>query len=245
LIGSFHLIAIILLNTNIFFIINIAATAELRMHLLEVSKDFVLGDSLLAFEADEVPVLAVDIQVFLLIWGLAEGHPATLHWANVGFFQGVGAQMVKEVVPFSEIHATVLLITGVYIGSATGLRIEEFDMTEGPSVGHVSLPIEHLHVYVLSPFTLKRRVERQIKLLSQPPLQCLPWFRPRLNLRSLSLFKNSIRDYAVALCGLDRGLEVFKGSDYGVLMEIMGDWRGLLVVIVVWMRVVRLTEVIK
>lgn len=67
MIGSFHLIAIILLNTNIFFIINIAATAELRMHLLEVSEDFVLSDSLLAFEADEVPVLAVDIQVLLLV----------------------------------------------------------------------------------------------------------------------------------------------------------------------------------
>jgi hypothetical protein len=31
------------------------------MHLLEVSENFVLGDPLFAFEADKVPVFAVDI----------------------------------------------------------------------------------------------------------------------------------------------------------------------------------------
>ena len=85
------------------------------MHLLEVTEDFVLGDPLFALEADKVPVLAVDIEVFLLVGCLAECHPATLNWANVRFFQGVGAQMIKEVVPFSEIHTTVLLITRVYV----------------------------------------------------------------------------------------------------------------------------------
>ena len=96
----------ILLNTNIIFIVEIAA-AKLRVHLLEVTEDFVLGDPLFALEADKVSVLAVDIEVFLLVGRLAECHSATLNWANVRFFKSVGAQMIKEVVPFSEIHTTV------------------------------------------------------------------------------------------------------------------------------------------
>jgi hypothetical protein len=117
LLSGYQLITF-LLNTIIIFIVwlvDIAGTAKLGMQLVEMAEDFVLGNPLFAFEADEVSILAVDIEVFLLVGRLAECHPATLNWANVGFFHSVGAQMIKEVVPFSKIHATVLFVAGVYI----------------------------------------------------------------------------------------------------------------------------------
>ena len=58
----------ILLNTINFFIVQLADfTAKLCVSLLEVTEDFVLGEPVLTFEADEVSILAVDIQVLLLV----------------------------------------------------------------------------------------------------------------------------------------------------------------------------------
>ena len=58
----------ILLNTINFFIIQLVEiAAKLCVSLLEVTEDFVLGEPVLTFEADEVSILAVDIQVLLLV----------------------------------------------------------------------------------------------------------------------------------------------------------------------------------
>jgi hypothetical protein len=102
--------------------------------------------------------------------------------------------MIKEIVPFPKIHTTVLIVTGVYIRSSTGLRVEELDMTEGPSVGNVCFPVEHTHIYVFSSLTLKGRVEREIKMVSEAALQSFPRIGTRLHLRGLSLFNKS-RDH--------------------------------------------------
>lgn len=107
-----------LLNTIILFFVEliiIAVSAKSRVQLKVVTKDFILGNSLFAFTANQVSVLAMDIKMLLLVRCLAEGHSTTFYWTNVGFLQSVGTEMVEKIVPLSKIHTTVLLVTGVYI----------------------------------------------------------------------------------------------------------------------------------
>ena len=110
------------------------------MHLLEVREDFILGDPLFTFETFEVSILAVNIKMLLLVRWLAECHPAALHWTNVRFFQSVGAQMIKEIIPFSEVHLAVFLVARVYVWSATCLRVEEFHVVKALVLGTWALP---------------------------------------------------------------------------------------------------------
>ena len=159
------------------------------MHLLEVREDFILGDPLLAFKTFQVSILAVNIKMFLLVRWLTECHPAALHWTNIRFFQSVGAKMIKEIIPFSEVHLAVFLVARVYIRSATSLRVEEFHMAESSSVGNVSLAVENLHVNALPKLLLKGRVDGKIEMFSKAALNSFSWIGTCLDPRALFLIK--------------------------------------------------------
>ena len=67
----------------------------------------------------------MNLDMFVEVCSLSETKSTVLKVANIGLFTCVNSKVIKEVVPFSEMFTTVLVITFEYLNKSFRFRILE------------------------------------------------------------------------------------------------------------------------